>query len=71
MLLLCGILFFDAMIFHDADDRSVTGHTPSFDGVVLITGKNVRYVAGDFLHLGRYIALGDSGICHLVFTFLI
>ena len=36
-MLLCGTLV--STLFHDVDVRLITWHSPSFDGVVLITGK--------------------------------
>ena len=36
-MLLCGILV--STPFHDADDRLIAGQNPSYDGVVLVTGK--------------------------------
>ena len=37
MLLLCGTLL--PTLFHDVDVRLITGHCPSYDGAVLITGR--------------------------------
>ena len=38
--LLCDILVLT--LFHDVNDRSTTGQRPSYDGVVLITGKTLE-----------------------------
>ena len=36
-MLLCGTLV--STLFHDVDDRLITGQCPSYAGVVLIIGK--------------------------------
>ena len=38
--MLCGMLV--PTLFHDADDRLITGQSPSYDGVVLITRKMLK-----------------------------
>ena len=39
--MLCGML--DSTLFQDADDRLITGQSPSYDGVVLIAGNMLSY----------------------------
>ena len=39
-MLLCDMLVLTP--FHDADDRLITGQSPGYDGVVLITGKMLK-----------------------------
>ena len=53
-MLLCGTLV--STLFHDVDDRLITGQCPRYDGVVLITGRLTSSVVTVLL-----VVLGTNG----------
>lgn len=48
-MLLCGILV--STLLHDPDDRLITGQNPSYDGIVLNTGKVLELQQVQFRNL--------------------